>query len=979
MLNELVVRIGSDIRGAINGLSEVQKKLEETGTAMREFGQDIFAYTTLPMTLAGAAMIKFASSTEEAFAKSKITFGDSAKTVISWSETSIKSMGMAQVSALKTAATFGDMAVSLGITRTDAAKMSMTLVQLGADIASFKDVSIEQAMTALTGIFTGETESLKQLGYVMLESTLQAYALSKGIEKKVEKMTEAEKVALRYRFILEKTRDAQGDFGRNSENAAGQMRQFQENLKELAAKFGQEILPAFTSLLSKINEFLKMLSGAPKEVKQLILVVGGLTAVIAPLSIALGVVLTYIAPVVIAMKSLIARVTIAAAEFRLLTGAAGAFGVGVWAVYEWTKAIKALIYEWDRFGAFFKNTLSQIVNYTRESLAEVSAIVGKVIGKDLKEVDGWLAQQKAIIETNRLQSEYRYQTALVTADIKRLVDAQNKEAGKTDYMTSQAIIRNEVTEQSLKLNAELIAKAKELKAANDELRKSQMESVTKLGTALETSLKKMYLNMEKMDIDRVEKYKKLDIQRAKDDNLRLENEFKEKMRITKQHFDKIDEDQKNRRIQELAGIDSVLGAEIKAQQEKIKAIEAATEAEDLAAADAQRLSDIALKKDLLQNADANKLKAIEAARSAINLEKIELEADKKEQSDKEEANRIRLIQEAQANRELEKARMIHNYNQKLQAADGQQEANKVVADFEYQRLQDQIDFENKIAKINENSKLKQLDIDASYAERVKELDEKLAKEQIQIGESFAKQNEQTNKELTKEEAEHARNLLLRQRKADIAAAQQEIDRVADLAKLARENVENQNAAKEKQNEDERKEQIAALEDEKKTNDEAYTKYLSDLEIFHNNKIEKYRNHYKALNEEEAIQETVRRGLIEKDQNSIIELLKTFDPKWQDAGRSYGEQLIEGLNSKKQSIQSAVNSILSMIPSNLTVPTAPNAKTPKTPTPSTFAEMVSGIKNEYQPVFNLYANDRVLASSAGNGMNDILRSKVNTNR
>jgi hypothetical protein len=161
--------------------------------------------------------------------------------------------------------------------------------------------------------------------------------------------------------------------------------------------------------------------------------------------------------------------------------------------------------------------------------------------------------------------------------------------------------------------------------------------------------------------------------------------------------------------------------------------------------------------------------------------------------------------------------------------------------------------------------------------------------------------------------------------------------------------------------------------------EGYTEQLRKLEEFHNNKLEKFRENYQKLNAEEAIQETVRRGLIEKDQNSIIELLKTFDPKWQDAGRSYGEQLIEGLNSKKNSIQSAVNSILSMVPSNLTVPTVPNAKTPKIPAPSTFAEMVSGIKNEYQPIFNLYANDRVIASSAGNGMNDILRSKVNTNR
>jgi hypothetical protein len=447
-----------------------------------------------------------------------------------------------------------------------------------------------------------------------------------------------------------------------------------------------------------------------------------------------------------------------------------------------------------------------------------------------------------------------------------------------------------------------------------------------------------------------------------------EDEFNKKMNA-----------EKLRNVRVLTGIDSVLGKEIQKEQDKIKAIEALTEAEEIEMSDKLKQNEIALKKKYIQNADANKLQAIEAAKSAINLEKIELEADKKTQSDKEEANRVRLLQEANANRELEKARMIHNYNQKLQAADGQQEANKVVADFEYARLQDQIDFENKISKINENSKLRQLDIDASYADRIKDLDEKFAKEQVQISESFAKENEKVNQALQKEEEEHNRTLLLRQRRADIEKSQTEIDRIADLAKLARENEEKENKATNDKYEQEYKDLKFKIEEEKRIDDEAYTNHLSDLEVFHNKKLEKYRNHYKVLNEEDKLQETVRRGLIEKDQNSIIELLKTFDPKWQDAGRSYGEQLIEGLNSTKKSIQSAVNSILSMVPSNLTVPTVPNAKTPSTPTPKSFADMVTGIKNEYQPIFNLYANDRVIASSAGNGMNDILRSKVNTNR
>ena len=162
----------------------------------------------------------------------------------------------------------------MGIGRDEAAKMSMRLVQLGADMASFKNVPIEQAMGALAGVFTGETESLKLLGIVMLETSLQAFALTQGITKKIEKMTEAEKVALRYAYVLSVTKNSQGDFQRTSEGAANQMRMFGENLKQLAVVYGQEILPVFTSILKEVNQMLVSFGELPKTTKQIILVFG---------------------------------------------------------------------------------------------------------------------------------------------------------------------------------------------------------------------------------------------------------------------------------------------------------------------------------------------------------------------------------------------------------------------------------------------------------------------------------------------------------------------------------------------------------------------------------------------------------------------------------------------------------------------------------------------------------------------------------
>ena len=122
------------------------------------------------------------------------------------------------------AALFGDMGTAMGQTPAEAAKMSESLVGLAGDLASFKNIGIEEAQTALKGIFTGEGESLKSLGVVMQDSTLEAYAMATGQKKAYDEMTQAEKVALRYAYVMDATKNAQGDFARTSGGTANQLR-----------------------------------------------------------------------------------------------------------------------------------------------------------------------------------------------------------------------------------------------------------------------------------------------------------------------------------------------------------------------------------------------------------------------------------------------------------------------------------------------------------------------------------------------------------------------------------------------------------------------------------------------------------------------------------------------------------------------------------------------------------------------------------
>ena len=281
-LAQLVVKVGADVSGVTKGLKTVEnkmqglgQKIQATGTKMQSFGNTMTKAITLPIIGAAAASFKLASDMSESINKVDVAFKNNAGQVKAWSKTTLNSFGIAQGTALDMAAGYGDMATSMGLSTDEAAAMSTSLVGLAGDLASFKNIGIDQANTALTAIFTGETESLKRLGVVMTQTNLDNYALSQGIQKKSLDMTQAEKVQLRYNYVMEQTRNAHGDFERTSDGAANQMRIFTESLKELGATMGENLLPIITPIIAQINDLVKRFGQASPETKKLIMIMRG--------------------------------------------------------------------------------------------------------------------------------------------------------------------------------------------------------------------------------------------------------------------------------------------------------------------------------------------------------------------------------------------------------------------------------------------------------------------------------------------------------------------------------------------------------------------------------------------------------------------------------------------------------------------------------------------------------------------------------
>jgi hypothetical protein len=282
------IKIGADLKDFSTKMQNVSRSMKKLGRKFDRLGKKMSRNVTLPLLAMGAAAIKFSSDLEESTNKADVAFGDASKSVKDFAKTTLESFGIAESSSLEMASTFGDMATSMGVTKGLAAEMSNQLVAVAGDMASFKNISIERAQTALDAVFTGETETLKKLGIVMTQTELNAFGMANGFDKTVQQMVGAEKVALRYAFILDRTKNSQGDFARTGGNAANQMRIFQETLKEIAATFGNVILPIFTKALKKLNKMLLSFRDLSPAGKKLRIILLGITAAVGPLLIITG-------------------------------------------------------------------------------------------------------------------------------------------------------------------------------------------------------------------------------------------------------------------------------------------------------------------------------------------------------------------------------------------------------------------------------------------------------------------------------------------------------------------------------------------------------------------------------------------------------------------------------------------------------------------------------------------------------------------
>lgn len=258
VVGQIALELGIDSSQIVNQLTGASNKAAKQATSI---------FSGMGKKIAGALSIAaFAKFTKDCIeVGSNVTevqnvvdtaFGDLSHQADLWASNAMTNFGLSELSAKKYMGVFGQMSNAMGITGQAALDMAEDVTGLTGDVASFYNLSTDEAYTKLKSIWTGETETLKDLGVVMTQTNLDQYALNNGFGKTTAKMTEQEKVMLSYQYVTSALSNATGDFVKTQDSWANQTRILSLRFEQLKASLGKGFIALFTPILRGFNNLL---------------------------------------------------------------------------------------------------------------------------------------------------------------------------------------------------------------------------------------------------------------------------------------------------------------------------------------------------------------------------------------------------------------------------------------------------------------------------------------------------------------------------------------------------------------------------------------------------------------------------------------------------------------------------------------------------------------------------------------------------
>lgn len=223
----------------------------------------------------GKSAIGFGSAITEIENVVDVSFGSMADEAYKFASTAKEQFGLSELAAKQYSGIMMAMMKSSGVAQDAASKMSISLAGLAGDIASFYNIDTDTAFQKIRSGISGEIEPLRQLGINLSVANMEAYALSRGITTSYNAMSQAEKVALRYNYLMSATGDVQGDFARTSGTWANQVRLLTLNFQSLSAVIGQGVIAGILPAIQAINALMSKLMQAANVFRNFMYVLMG--------------------------------------------------------------------------------------------------------------------------------------------------------------------------------------------------------------------------------------------------------------------------------------------------------------------------------------------------------------------------------------------------------------------------------------------------------------------------------------------------------------------------------------------------------------------------------------------------------------------------------------------------------------------------------------------------------------------------------
>lgn len=255
--NSQIKEVQSKVDGMANSVNKSLNKMSGTFNKIGKMVASVFAIKAIADFT--KSCLDLGSDLQEVQNVVDVTFGSMSDKVNEFAKNAWKTVGLSETMAKQYMGNFGAMAKSMGFTVESAEKMAETLTNLSGDVASFYNIAQDEAYTKLKSVFTGETETLKELGVVMTQENLNQYALANGYGKTIEKMNQQEKVALRLAYVTQTLSAANGDFARTSNSWANQVRLLSLQFQSFKASIGQGLIAVLTPVIKVINSIMAKL------------------------------------------------------------------------------------------------------------------------------------------------------------------------------------------------------------------------------------------------------------------------------------------------------------------------------------------------------------------------------------------------------------------------------------------------------------------------------------------------------------------------------------------------------------------------------------------------------------------------------------------------------------------------------------------------------------------------------------------------